>query len=298
MSTEGASRRYADLDLWPTEDVAAALIDSQMAAIAAVRAAQTPIAQAIDAAVARLDGSQGRIIYVGAGSSGRLAVQDGVELFPTYGWPGSRLVYMLAGGTRATVDSVEGAEDDAEGARATVAALAPTVDDVMIGVAASGRTPYTLAALQAARSARALTIGMANNAEAPILTAADIAIPLLTGPEVVAGSTRLGAGTAQKAALNVISTAIMVRLGHTFGNLMVDLSSSNIKLDARRVAMLRRIVPVDEAAARAALAASGGHVKTAALVALGLSAQAAGALLATHRGRLRPALAEIQQGRG
>jgi N-acetylmuramic acid 6-phosphate etherase len=294
MNTEGASRRYADLDLWPTDDVVAALVDSQMAAIAAVHAARDALVAAADAAVARLDGTQGRIVYVGAGSSGRLAVQDGVELYPTYGWPHDRLVYLLAGGQAATVASVEGAEDDADGAREAVAALVPTADDVVIGVAASGRTPYTLAALHEARAAGALTIGLSNNAAAPLLTVAEIGVALVTGAEVVAGSTRMAAGTAQKAALNALSTAIMVRLGRTHGNLMVDLSSSNIKLNTRRLAMLRSIVAVDEPTARAALAACGGHVKTAVLVALGLPARDARALLVAHKDRLRPAMAALR----
>jgi N-acetylmuramic acid 6-phosphate etherase len=295
MTTEGVSRRYADLDLWPTDDVVAALIDSQMAAIAAVNGVREVLAAAADAAVARLDGTQGRIVYVGAGSSGRLAVQDGVELHPTYGWPHARLVYLLAGGSAATVASVEGAEDDAEGARAAIAGLGPSADDVVIGVAASGRTPYTLAALKEARAAGALTIGLSNNTAAPLLTVAEIGVALVTGAEVVAGSTRMAAGTAQKAALNALSTAIMVRLGRTYGNLMVDLSSSNIKLNARRLAMLRSIVAVDEPTAQAALATAAGHVKTAALLALGASVPEAQALLAEHGNRLRGAMAALRR---
>lgn len=292
MSTEEVSPRFAELDRWPTDEVVDAVVQGQLAAVAVVHAARGAIAAAAEAAVARLEGGVGRLVYIGAGTSGRLAVQDGVELVPTYGWPSARLVYLMAGGEAALTRSVEGAEDDDAAARAAVASHGLGPADVVVAVAASGRTPYAVAAVDAARAAGAFTIALANNAPSPLLDAAEAPIALATGAEVVAGSTRLAAGTAQKAALNTLSTAIMVGLGHTYGNLMVDVAAHNTKLDARRVAMLRRITGVDAARAEAALLAADGHVKTAVLVALGDTTDGARDRLARQRGRLRAALAE------
>jgi N-acetylmuramic acid 6-phosphate etherase len=190
------------------------------------------------------------------------------------------------------MESVEGAEDDAVEAVRLAGEHALTREDVVIAIAASGGTPFTVAYARAARAAGALVIGLANNAGAPLFAESDHPVLLETGAEVVAGSTRMAAGTAQKAALNILSTSIMVRLGRTWSNLMVDLASSNIKLDKRRLAMLARVVEVDEAAAVAALKEAGGHVKTAALIALGATRNAAAALLARNGGNLRQALAE------
>lgn len=293
MRTEDVSVRYAALDTWREADVVAALIEGQMAAVAAVRAVQGELAAAAAAAAERLRDPAGRLLYVGAGASGRLGVQDGVELYPTYGWPHARLVYLMAGGEDALVRSVEGAEDDAAEAAARIAALGLGPADVAICVAASGRTPYAVAAAETARARGALVIGIANNPDTPLLAASDHPIALVTGPEVVAGSTRMAAGTAQKAALNVISTTLMVRLGRVHDNLMVDLSSTNAKLEKRRLEILRRIVP--EGDAEAALAAAGGHIKTAALLLKGLDAAAARALLDRVGGNLRAAFAEIDR---
>ncbi|WP_445680199.1 N-acetylmuramic acid 6-phosphate etherase [Radicibacter daui] len=292
MRTEDVSPRFADLDLWPTGDLVAALVDAQISAASAVRASQQALTAAADEAAGRLAGEVGRLIYVGAGASIRLGVQDGVELFPTYGWPDPRLLYVVAGGAGALMESVEGAEDDAVEAVRLAGEHALGAEDVVIAIAASGGTPFTVAYARAARAAGALVIGLANNAGAPLFAESDHPVLLQTGAEVVAGSTRMAAGTAQKAALNILSTSIMVRLGRTWSNLMVDLASSNIKLDKRRLAMLRRVVEVDEAAAAAALKEAGGHVKTAALIALGATRNAAAALLARNGGNLRQALAD------
>ncbi len=292
MGTEDVSPRYRELDLWGAGDIVDAVLEQQLAAVAVVRAARHHIAAAVDAAVATLDAGAGRLIYVGAGTSGRLAVQDGVELPPTYGWPEVRLVYLIAGGEGALVRSVEAAEDDAAALERVFAERRVGPGDVVVAVAASGTTPYALAAVRAGHAAGAVTIALANNAPSPLLEAADHPIPLATGPEVVAGSTRMAAGTAQKATLTALSTAIMVRLGRTHGNLMVDVAARNAKLEGRRIAMLRRIVDVDEGTARAALGAAGGHVKTAVLVALGDDPAVARARLERTRGRLRDALAE------
>ena len=293
MRTEDVSPRFAGLDTWPAPDLVAALVEGQMAAVAAVRTASTALSAAVEAAADRLSGDKGRLVYAGAGTSGRLAVQDGAELLPTYGWPVERLVYLMAGGEAALIHAVEGAEDDRDAAAEAVRVHGVGAADVVICVAASGGTPFTVAVAEAARAAGALTIGLANNADARLLTAVEHPILLLTGPEVVAGSTRLAAGTAQKSALNTFSTALMVRLKHTYSNLMVDLASSNIKLESRRVAMLRRIVDVGDDAAAAALRAAGGHVKLAVLIARGLDRETAHGLLDRHGGDLRAALATL-----
>jgi N-acetylmuramic acid 6-phosphate etherase len=290
MGTEDVSIRYRALDTWPAEDVVAAVIEGQLAAVAAVHAARPSLTAAAEAAVERLSGGSGRMIYVGAGASGRLGVQDGVELFPTYGWPHERLVYLMAGGESALVRSAEGAEDDADDARARIAGLQVGADDVVIPVAASGRTPFAVAAAAAARAAGAVVIGITNNPGTPLAAESTHPVELLTGAEVVAGSTRMAAGTAQKAALNVLSTTIMVRLHRVHDNLMVDLSSANVKLEKRRLEILRRVVPADEDAARGALAAAGGRIKVAALTLMGLDGDGARALLDRTGGNLRAAM--------
>lgn len=297
MSTEDVSPRFKGLDAWPVPDIVAALAEGQLAAVAAVAACHTALALGTSAAIGRLRHPDGRLIYVGAGASGRLGAQDGVELKPTYGWPDRRLVILLAGGEEALVRSVEGAEDDGAAAEGELAALAVGPRDVLVCVAASGRTPYTLAAARAGRARRALVIGIANNPGTPLLEAAEVAICLDTGAEVVAGSTRMGAGTAQKAALNVLSTGIMIGLGRVHENLMVDLASRNIKLDQRRIDILTRIVPADPEEARQALVETSGDIRLAALRLRGLDQSKAAALLAECGGHLRTALARVDPDR-
>ena len=290
MATEAVSSRFAALDTWSTGDLVAAIAEAQLAAAATVLAAREALAHAAEAAAERLRDPTGRIVYAGAGASGRLAVQDGVELLPTYGWPPARLAYLMAGGEAALIGSVEGAEDDGAEAARRVAALALGPGDVVLAVAASGRTPWAVETARAARERGALVIGLAGNAGSPLLGAAHHPILLDTGAEVVAGSTRMAAGTAQKAALNALSTAIMVRLGRVHDNLMVDLSSSNVKLDRRRIDILRRIAPSPEAEAREALDRAGGWIKLAVLLLAGQDEVAARARLDRAGGSLRAAL--------
>ncbi len=247
LTTEGIDPRYADLDLWTADDAVQAMLEGHMAAAAAVQMQTAAIARAASEAAARLGDSAGRLIYVGAGTSGRIAVQDGVELGPTFGWPEARLAWLLAGGKAALATSVEGAEDDAAAGEAAMRALMPGPADVIIAVAASGRTPFTLAAIEAARSSRALTVGIANNPQTPLLAASAHPILLETGAEAIAGSTRMKAGTAQKIALNLLSTATMLRLGKVYRGLMVDMRVSNSKLRRRAVAMVGEIAGVDPA---------------------------------------------------
>jgi N-acetylmuramic acid 6-phosphate etherase len=283
LSTELISARYADLDLWPTQEAVQAMLESQLAAAAAVQATAPAIAAAADDAARRLR-QGGRLIYAGAGTSGRLAVLDGVELGPTYDW--DRTIYALAGGMGALVESVEGAEDDAAAGEAAVRQASPTSADVTIAVAASGRTPFTLGVARAAAAAGALTIGIAANPDTPLLALADHAILLETGPEVVAGSTRMKAGTAQKIALNALSTAIMLRLGRIHAGLMVEMRASNAKLRARAAAIVAEIAGVDLDAGRAALVATSGSIKRAVLVARNIDSTA----LDEAGGNLREAL--------
>lgn len=290
--TEGVSPRYAELDAWPAEDIVAALTEAQIAASGALLAVRPALTDAATAAAGRLAEGHGRLVYAGAGASGRLAIQDAVELHPTYGWPADRLVLLLAGGDAALTRSVEGAEDEAEVARAAVAEHALGARDVVISIAASGRTPYAVAVAEAAREAGALVIGLANNPATPLLAAADHPILLQTGPEVIAGSTRMAAGTAQKAALNVLSTTIMVRLGRVYSNLMVDLASSNRKLDRRRREILHHVAGADPADEAAALDRADGNIKVAALILAGLTPDGARDLLNRHGGNLRAALAD------
>jgi len=292
MSTETVDPRYLHLADWPSVTAVEAMLEGQLAAIAAIKSQVAAIAAAAEAAAARL-GASGRLIYAGAGTSGRVAVQDGVELFPTYNWPRDRLVFLMAGGTAALIDSVEGAEDDRDAGRAAVAGAAIGPGDVVIGVAASGRTPYTLAVVEAARAAGALTIGVANNSGAALLTAAEHSVLADTGSEVVAGSTRMKAGTAQKAVLNLLSTTIMLRLGLVHHGLMVNMRVSNRKLRARAERMVAAIAGVDSAAAARALDAAGEEIRLAVLVALGATVEGAMALLAAHVGNLGAAMADI-----
>ena len=292
MNTESLAPRYRDLDLWPTELAVEAMLEGQMAAIAAIQPQTAAIAAAADAAAARL-GEDGRLIFAGAGTSGRLAVQDGTELTPTFGWPPERLAFLMAGGLDALTQAQEGAEDEGDAGRVAIDAAQVTAADVVVGVAASGRTPYTLAAIEHARGAGALTVGIANNADTPLLTAAEHPICVETGSEVIAGSTRMKAGTAQKAVLNLLSTAIMVRLGLVYDGRMVAMRISNAKLLHRGRAMVRDIAGVHDATAADALAAADNDIRVGIVMARGLRSDAARALLATHRGNLRPVMHEL-----
>lgn len=262
LNTETPSTRHPDLDTYATPALLDAFIDDQTAAVAAVKAAAPQLAAAVDAALPRIRAG-GRLLYAGAGTSGRLGVLDSVELYPTFSWPRERAVAVIAGGHGAMFVAVEGAEDDRAQGAADLAALKPGPNDVALLLAASGGTPYVLGAIEAARAAGALAIGIANNPGAPVAQQADIGIVLDTGPEVISGSTRLKAGTAQKIALNTFSSALMVKLHKVYGNLMVDLKATNAKLVRRAVSLTMRASGASEAEAEVALAQCDHHVKTA-----------------------------------
>ena len=290
LNTETPSTRHPDLDRYATPALLDAFIADQIDAVAAVQAAAPQLAAAVDAALPRIRAG-GRLLYAGAGTSGRLGVLDSVELYPTFSWPRERAVAVIAGGQGAMFVAVEGAEDDRAQGAADLAALNPGPNDVALLLAASGGTPYVLGAIEAARAAGALTIGIANNPGAAVAQQAEIGVILDTGAEVISGSTRLKAGTAQKIALNTFSSALMVRLNKVYGNLMVDLKATNVKLVKRAVALTVRASGASEADAQAALAQCDHHVKTA-LVMLkrGIGADDARALLDAAEGSVSRAL--------
>jgi N-acetylmuramic acid 6-phosphate etherase len=292
MLTEHISPRFIDLDSWSTGEMTAAMHDGQLAACAAVKPALPAINAAVDDAAAALKRG-GRLVYVGAGTSGRIAIQDGAELRPTYDWPSERLVFVMAGGMQAVVSSVEGAEDDeASGAEAMTQAEVRQ-DDVVIAVAASGTTPFTLGALRCAGARGALCIAVANNRGAPLFEFARHRILIETGTEVLAGSTRMQAGTAQKIVLNLFSTAVMVKLGRVYRGLMVSMRATNTKLLRRAQIIVSQIVGCDENDAAQFVQRADGDVKIAVLLALGWEHGDAVEALLRHEGSLRGVIDEV-----
>ncbi|MGO9174055.1 MAG: N-acetylmuramic acid 6-phosphate etherase [Rhodomicrobium sp.] len=292
MDTERPSPRYANIDLWEPLDALDAMIEGQFAAVAAVHAARPALIEAALAMEARLRAG-GRLVYAGAGTSGRLAVQDGAELMPTFSWPRERLLLLIAGGEEAMVRAVEGAEDEAGQAAALVRRHGIEANDVLIAVAASGTTPFTLACLREARRLGALTIGIANNAGTPLLAGAECPILLETGPEPIAGSTRMNAGTAQRIALNLLSSLAMIRLGRVYAGLMVEVQASNAKLARRQERMVMQLTGKGEGEVRAALERSGRSVKLAVLLLRGCGLEEARNALDRAGGRLREAIGMI-----
>jgi len=289
-STEEVSARYAGFDTWHSEAALDALWQGQATAVDAVRPAIPALAKAAEDVAAKLVSGAGRLVYTGAGSSGLLAMQDGMEMTQTFSWPVERLVFLMAGGDAARLQQIGLEEDDAAAAVADANRVAFTAQDVVVAVAASGSTPYTLAIVNEARSAGALTIAITNNEQTPLAAAADHEIMLASGPEVIAGSTRLGAGTAQKAALGMLSTLVMTRLGHVVDGYMVSVVADNKKLVERAIRMVGDIAGVAENVARDALDTCDGQVKNAVLVARGMSAEEAAGALEGAGGNLRAVL--------
>lgn len=292
-STESINQRFVDIDSWPTEDAVEAMLEGQLSALAALKNQVRGIARTSEAAATQLLRG-GRLVYVGAGTSGRIAVQDGVELGPTFGWPQERLVFLIAGSLSALSISAEGAEDDEGEARNQMLKNHIGPNDVVIGVAASGRTPFTIGAVKEARRLGALTIGVANNPGAALLDAADHAILADTGSELIAGSTRMKAGTAQKAVLNILSTAIMLRLGRVYRGLMVDMVISNEKLLQRARDMVMALTSCSATTAAAAIDAADNDIKKAVLIAKGVDIEDATSLLDRNDHILRLAVADLE----
>ncbi|WP_329485929.1 N-acetylmuramic acid 6-phosphate etherase [Kitasatospora sp. NBC_01246] len=288
--TEAVRPDWSGIDRMTTLDLLHLMNDEDRTVAEAVATQLEPIAAAADAIAARM-ARGGRLVYVGAGTAGRLGVLDASECPPTFNTAPGQVVGLIAGGSAALVRAVEGAEDRPDLAVADLEALAPTAADCVVGVSASGRTPYTVAAIRQARAAGALTVGLACNRGSALVSAAALGIEVVTGPEVLAGSTRLKAGTAQKLVLNLLSTAVMVRLGKTYGNLMVDVRAGNAKLRDRAHRIVATATSADEETVRSALAVTGGEAKDAVLVVLaGVDAPTARRLLAASGGRLREAL--------
>ena len=267
--TEKVSEKYSDIDIWSTKDMIKEMFQGQVEAVAAIEVSINNIVEAAEAAAIRLEGS-GRLVYVGAGTSGRLAVQDGAELTPTFAWPPERTIFCMAGGMGALTVSVEGAEDNLEAGAREMDKINLNINDVVIAVAASGSTPYTLGAVS-----RSNDIG----AE--------------TGSEIIAGSTRMKAGTTQKAILNMLSTAIMTKLGRVYKGLMVDMIVSNDKLEKRAINMVCEITHCSQEIAINALQVADNHIKTAVLISLGESLSKSRILLNKVNGNLRYALEAI-----
>lgn len=295
MATEDVDPRFADLDAWTLASAMEAMWEGQLAAVAAVGRALPAITAATTAADQAL-ADRGRLIYVGAGTSARVAVQDGAELTPTFAWPQERLRFIIAGGENAVAASVEGAEDDVADAVKQIDAAGLSTHDVVIAVSASGTTPFTVAALQRAGEYGAVTIGVANNSGTALLASANYPVLVDTGHELIAGSTRMKAGTAQKVVLNLISTGIMLRLGRVYRGMMVNMQPTNAKLRRRAESMVARIAGCSEAQAACALEKTEGDIKIAALVALGYDRAEAEAILASHKGNLRRVFTDLVDG--
>ncbi|MGA4669455.1 N-acetylmuramic acid 6-phosphate etherase [Propionibacteriaceae bacterium Y1923] len=264
-STEQRNPDTMAIDTLPSTGIVEAVIGAELHTAAAVAAVQGRIAQAVDLAVAAISAG-GRVHYVGAGTSGRLGVLDAVELYPTYRAGPETVVAHLAGGAEAMMQAVEGAEDDAEAGAALVEQAGE--HDLFVGIAASGRTPFVRGALEAARARGLRTVLISNNPAAPIAEVADVAILPDTGPEVVTGSTRMKAATAQKLVLNTFSTATMIRLGRTYENLMINVVATNAKLERRMVQLVVQAAGVEEDHAAALLAEAQGDLRVAVIAAL------------------------------
>lgn len=294
LNTEAVDSRFANIDSLNEIELLKAFNESDKSVPLAVERVLPSIAQAVTSITARMSRG-GRLIYLGAGTSGRLGVLDASECIPTFSIKPGLVIALIAGGDHALRNAVEGAEDKIEGALPELKELNLSSQDTVIGIAASGRTPYVIGALQFAEKVGALRVGVTCNPQSEISKYVDHAIEVDTGPEVLAGSTRLKAGTAQKLVLNMISTAVMINLGKTFGNLMVDLQIANEKLRYRAIRIIEAATHCDEGVAERALHESGNQVKVAiVMILLGISRLSAEAALAQADSRIRTVLAQAE----
>lgn len=290
LATEAADPRFADIDRVPVAEVARIMNEADHDVPAAVARELGNIVPAIEAATTRMKAG-GRLVYVGAGTPGRIGILDASECPPTFSTPPEQVFAIIAGGPTAIVSPMEGAEDDAGAGAAAIEDAGIGPRDTVIGIASSGRTPYVVAAVTRARELGALTVGLSCNAGTVLSAAAEHGIEVLVGPELISGSTRLKAGTAQKLVLNMFSTIIMVQLGKTYGNLMVDVKATNGKLRERAIRIVGTITGTDRDTAVAALETTSYNVKRAVLkLRLGLADADAAALLETTGGSLRAAM--------
>ncbi len=294
MSEKSENNNISGFDQLSAKDMLDLLYHEQKQAVLAIEPALAKLAEAVNIAAKHI-GDNGRLVYVGAGTSGRLAVQDGVELGPTYGWSDRRTIYLMAGGRRAMLQSVEGAEDNAQDGKSVIINNNISKNDIVICVAASGTTPFTLGALRAAKQLGALCISFVSCKDTPILNEADFGILANTGAEIPSGSTRMKAGTAQKIMLNMFSTALMSRLGYIYDGLMVDMVCSNAKLRRRAVDIVCQISGCTSGKAEQILAQTNYHIKTSILMAMGLSADEARKTLAQNENNLRSAIDELRR---
>lgn len=287
MQTEQSNPNTREIDRLSTLDMLTAINQEDRKVAEVVGEAIPAIGAAVDAIVERLQRG-GRLIYVGAGTSGRLGVLDAVECVPTYGVSPELVQGVIAGGFQAIIKSIEGAEDDRSAARHDLGQLHITANDAIVGIAASGRTPYVLEAMVMAKEIKALTVGISCNAPAPLLDEVEYPIAAVVGPEVIAGSTRMKAGTAQKLILNMMSTGVMIKLGKVYGNLMVDVQATNQKLVGRARNLVMQIADVDAETTAELLNQAGQNVKVAIVMHREqLSADEARQKLALVNGRLR-----------
>lgn len=290
-TTEQPNTATAAIDTLSTREIVAAIAAEDAKVPAAVAAVGDAIAAVVDAVVERWERG-GRLIYVGAGTSGRLGVLDASEILPTFGVAPGRIIGVIAGGEQALTTPVESVEDRPETGEADIAALDVGPNDVVLGIAASGRTPYVLGAVRAAHQRGAFTGGLACTEPSALEADVDVMIAPVVGPEAITGSTRMKAGTAQKLVLNTISTTVMIRLGKTFGNLMVDVQATNDKLRHRTVTIVTSATGITEREAKLLLFAANNEPKTAIVMALGgVDAEEARARLAAHDGHVRAAIA-------
>lgn len=294
LVTEGRLPESLNIDQASTLEMMQLINDQDKLVALAVEKELPQIAKAVDAIYERMK-EGGRLFYTGAGTSGRLGVLDASEIPPTYGTPMDLVQGLIAGGKTAVFETQEGAEDSLEQGAFDVASRVMT-QDVVVGIAASGRTPYTVATVEEARRRGCLTIAVTNNPNSPLAAAADIAIAPVVGPEVVMGSTRMKAGTAQKLVLNMLSTGVMIKLGKVYGNLMVDMQASNAKLQQRAIRMVGLATGADDATAGQALSEADGSVKTAIVALLaGVETRVAVEAVARSGGLVRQAI-EIARG--
>jgi N-acetylmuramic acid 6-phosphate etherase len=292
LDTERSRPELSELDTMAVPDLVRLMNEEDAGVALAVGAAADQISAAIDAVVERL-AADGRLIYVGAGTAGRLGILDATEIVPTFNTKPGQVVGVIAGGGGAIVEAVEGAEDDASAGERDLRAIGLSAVDVVVGVSASGRTPYVLGAVEYANQVGATTVGLACNRGTLLAAAAQYPIEVAVGPEMIAGSTRLKSGTAQKLVLNMISTIAMVRLGKTYGNLMIDLRATNEKLRARALRIVQKAAGTDSVEARRALDEADGEVKTAiVMLRAGIAAGDARKRLERSGGNLRRALSE------
>lgn len=290
MITEGHNPASQNIDELSTEAMLRVINDEDKKVALAVEAIVPQIAAAVDAICAAFQAG-GRLIYCGAGTSGRLGILDASECPPTFGTPREQVIGLIAGGHTAILQAVENAEDNREQGAQDLKDIRFSRHDVLVGIAASGRTPYVLGALAYANELGATTVSLTCNPGSAMSQVAAIALTPVVGPEVVTGSSRMKAGTAQKLVLNMLTTGSMIRSGKVYGNLMVDVEATNQKLVQRQVNIVMQATDCDEATASAALTACGGHCKTAILMVLAdLAADEAKALLSQHQGFIRQAL--------